>query len=69
MTNEPEWINRGKSIAQLVKELSTFEDPSVEVRISLDDGETSWPISIVERRGGRCVLTFAGDTTKAPVRR
>lgn len=53
---QPEWIVRGKSIRQLIKELQTFEDQDLEVRISLDDGDTHKPISLVEKNGGFCVL-------------
>jgi hypothetical protein len=45
----PEWIARGKSIAQLIKELQTFTDPEMEVRISVDDGKTFHAISLVGR--------------------
>jgi hypothetical protein len=31
--NEPEWVTRGKSIAQLIKELNTFSDPMIKVKI------------------------------------
>ncbi len=46
MSNQ-EWTNRGKTIAELVKELQSFEGQSLEVRISLDGGATSAPISLV----------------------
>lgn len=48
--------SRGKSIAQLIKELQTFEDQSSEVRISLDGGKTHYPVSIV----GKLESKFAG---------
>jgi hypothetical protein len=44
---EPVWIGRGKTIAGLIKELQTFEDQTLEVRISIDGGDTSLPISLV----------------------
>ena len=43
----PDWTSRGKSVAQLIEELRTFENQEMEVRISLDGGETSVPISLV----------------------
>lgn len=49
----PEWTSRGKSVAQLIEELRTFEDQSLEVRISIDDGETSYPISLVAKKDGK----------------
>ena len=56
MSNEPEWIQRGKTIKQLIKELESFENQDLEVRISLDDGETHKPISLVENDGDFAVL-------------
>ena len=43
----PEWTSRGKTIAQLIRELQTFEDQGMAVRISIDGGMTSMPISLV----------------------
>lgn len=56
MNENPEWVIKGKTIKQLIKELQTFEDLDIEVRISLDDGETHKPISIVEKFNGYCLL-------------
>jgi len=56
MELDPVWTSRGKTIKQLIAELQSFEDQSLEVRISLDDGETSLPISLVARRAGAAVL-------------
>jgi len=44
---EPQWAGRGKTISGLIKELQSFEDQSLEVRISVDGGDTSFPISLV----------------------
>jgi hypothetical protein len=44
---EPVWTGRGKTVAALIKGLQTFEDQSLEVRISIDGGGTSLPISLV----------------------
>ncbi|MEQ4257041.1 hypothetical protein [Pseudomonas syringae] len=52
----PEWIGRGKTVAQLIEELRSFEDQSLEVRISIDGGESSQLISLVTKRGGYAVL-------------
>lgn len=49
----PAWTSRGKSVAQLIDELRTFEDQSMEVRISMDQGATSLPISLVGRVEGK----------------
>lgn len=56
VNDNPEWVVRGKSIRQLIKELQSFSDLDIEVRISLDDGETHKPISLVEKSEGYCVL-------------
>ena len=49
INQNPEWVTRGKTIRQLIKELQTFDDQDIEVRISVDDGETFKCISIVTR--------------------
>lgn len=49
----PEWISRGKTIAGLIEELQSFEDQTLEVRISSDGGATSLPISLVGKIGGK----------------
>lgn len=56
VNNNPEWITRGKTIKQLIKELQSFSDLDLEVRISIDDGETHRPISLVQKSGGYCLL-------------
>ena len=62
----PEWTSRGKSVAQLIKELSTFENQELEVRISLDDGGTSYPISLVGKYEGKyAVLVNCQDIPTA----
>jgi hypothetical protein len=58
----PEWVTRGKSIRQLIKELESFEDQDLEVRLSLDDGDTHKCISLVSKGFGEegksyCVLS------------
>jgi hypothetical protein len=54
MTN-PDWTSRGKTVAQLIAELRTFENQDMEVRISLDEGRTSYPISLVGKLNGKYV--------------
>jgi len=49
----PEWTSRGKTIAGLIEELQSFEDQTLEVRISCDGGATSLPISLVGKKGGK----------------
>ena len=53
---QPEWVVCGKTIRELIEELSTFSDQSLEARISLDGGLTSKPISIVKRAKGVCLI-------------
>lgn len=52
----PEWVTRGKTIRQLIEELRSFENQELEVRISLDSGDTHRPISLVAQCGTYCVL-------------
>ncbi|XVJ50092.1 hypothetical protein ACDZ94_26765 (plasmid) [Pseudomonas sp. UBT] len=52
----PDWIARGKTISQLIKELKTFENQNFMVEISVDGGATKKPISFVGKEGGVCVL-------------
>lgn len=56
-----DWEGRGKSVAQLVAELRTFEDQAQEVRLSLDGGATSLPISLVARDGKYALLLNCQD--------
>ncbi len=56
METNPAWTSRGKTVKELIAELQTFEDQSLEVRISVDDGETSLPISLVSKNSGVALL-------------
>jgi hypothetical protein len=57
----PEWVTRGKTIRQLIAELQAFENQDLEVRMSLDYGDTHSCISQVAMGdGGKyCVLMNA----------
>ena len=57
----PPWTSRGKTVAQLIKELKSFEDQGLEVRISVDHGKTSLPISLVGKQGRVAVLSNDQD--------
>ena len=59
-TQEPEWVAKGKSITKLIKELGTFEDQTLEVRLTFDGGETHKPISILTRRDGYAMIEYCG---------
>jgi hypothetical protein len=54
--SQPDWVVRGKTIRQLIKELQSFENQDLLVEISLDQGETHKPISLVMRSGQLCLL-------------
>lgn len=54
------WKVRGKTIRQLIRELQSFENQDLEVRISVDDGDTHKPISLVGKTDGICLLTYCG---------
>ena len=59
----PDWVVRGKTIDQLIKELQSFDDRSLFVEVSTDDGLTSRPISLVLKRRGKCILVNCEDVT------
>ncbi len=61
---QPEWVTRGKTIRELIMELQTFENQDLEVRISLDSGETHKPISLVIKHGGYCQLVNGEGSTR-----
>lgn len=60
MTDEqnspPDWVTRGKTIRELIVELLSFEDQDLKVYISVDDGDTRKPISLVKKSKGACLL-------------
>lgn len=53
---QPEWVNRGKTIRELIQELQSFDDQSLPVEISVDGGCTRKPISLVKKTCGVCLL-------------
>lgn len=64
----PEWTSKGKTIAGLVKELLSFEDQEMEVRVSLDGGDTSLPISLVGKSNGKYVVLKNCQDIPTPIR-
>jgi len=56
INEHPEWITRGKTIRQLIKELQSFDNSELEVRLSLDGGKSHRPISLVGKKDGCCML-------------
>jgi hypothetical protein len=67
MTN-PAWTSRGKTVAQLIEELRTFEDQGMEVRLSLDGGDTSFPISLVGKSNGKYAVLRNCQDVPTPVK-
>ncbi len=57
----PDWITRGKTIRELIRELQSFEDQDLEVRLSVGVDHRTWPISLVAKVDGCCVLSFDGE--------
>jgi hypothetical protein len=51
-----DYTGRGKTVAGLIEELKTFENQQLEVRISVDGGETSLPISIIGKSENKYAL-------------
>ena len=47
MTNQNEWGEKDKSIAQVIKELNTFEDQDLMFMVSSDGGETLRPVKLL----------------------
>ena len=47
VNKKSEWVTKGKTIRELIKELETFENRDLEVHISIDSGESYACISLV----------------------
>ena len=45
-----DYTSCGKTISGLIEEFKTFENQQLEVRVSIDGGLTSMPISILTKR-------------------
>lgn len=58
-SNRPEWVDRGKTIQQLIEELKSFENQDLEVRISMDYGDSHQQIDFIEKNGDDCLLVSA----------
>ena len=61
------WASRGKTVAGLIRELQSFEDQTLEVRISIDGGATSLPISLVGKLGNRYAVLMNAEETPTPI--
>lgn len=53
----PAWVFMGKTIRHLIEELQSFENQELEVRISIDAGDSHQAISMVKKQNNYCVLT------------
>ncbi|MCJ1880742.1 hypothetical protein [Pseudomonas nitroreducens] len=58
LDDKPGWIERGKTIRELILELESFEDQELLVELSVDGGGSSSPISLVGKKNGRCMLIY-----------
>lgn len=52
----PDWIVRGKTIRELIRDLQSFEDQDMQVEISLDSGASSKPVSLVGKERNLCII-------------
>lgn len=55
-------------MAQLIEELRTFEDQGMEFRLSLDGGDTSFPISLVGKSNGKYAVLRNCQDVPTPVK-
>ncbi|MFC5698276.1 hypothetical protein ACFPU0_22315 [Pseudomonas sp. GCM10022186] len=55
------WVGKGKTIRELIEELGSFEDKDLLIEISFDGGKTSKPISLVGKKGCKCLLIYLED--------
>ena len=69
MNAQPAWVACGKTIRQLIRELQSFEDQDLEVRISVDGGVTSKCISLVGKSNGVALLENCDDASAVSVAR
>jgi len=62
----PALVTQGKTPRQLIEELKSFGNQDLEVRVSIDYGDTHHAISIVGHREGKyCVLVNAEEYYRA----
>jgi hypothetical protein len=66
--SSPEWTRQGKTVRQLIEELQSFENQELEVRISIDSGETSLPISLVGKSENKYALLMNCEDLPTPQR-
>jgi len=69
MNAQPDWVTGGKTIRQLIRELQSFENQDLEVRISVDGGVTSQCISLVGKSNGVALIENCEDASDISVAR
>ncbi|WP_457424173.1 hypothetical protein [Roseateles sp. P5_E7] len=62
------WFGKGRTVAQLIEELRSFEDQGLEVRISIDGGATSLPVSLAAKVDGQFALLKNCQNVPTPIR-
>ena len=60
MNDSINWTTKGKTIKQLIEELQSFENQDLEVKISIDSGNSFKPISLLGKYNGGTKLVHAG---------
>lgn len=55
---KPAWVYQGKSIHQVIEELDTFDNPDLEVLISIDYGENQAPLGAIKSKDGRYLVLY-----------
>lgn len=63
-----DYTSRGKTVAGLIKKLKTFENQQLEVRISIDGGKTSLPISIIRKSENQYALIINCQKTPTNIK-
>jgi hypothetical protein len=56
----PAWVYQGKSVRQVLEELNTFECLDLEVFVSIDYGDSCFPLMSIQREGA-CYLLCSCD--------
>jgi hypothetical protein len=66
--SSPQWARQGKTVRQLIEELQTFENQEMEVRISIDSGDTSVALSLVGKSADKYALLIHCAPLPGPLR-
>lgn len=68
MPDNQDWTSRGRTVASLIEELKTLEDQTLEVRVAIDCGSTSVPISLVCNLKARYAVLFNFENPPSVIR-